>query len=278
MFELVEFISRNRSFIVFVLLQVICFRLIVSSNSYMGAVYFNTANLYVSKSVGFSNGVREYLNLRDVNRNLAEENVRLNQEIAFLKQYHPKGAPANYLPDSTFADRFEFVVGKVIDLQMHMSDNYITIDKGSADGIEPGMGVISASGVVGKVQVCSEHASIITSILHSRFMVSTQLPSIEEIGTTSWDGRSTNTVKLADISRYKPVNIGDTALTSGYNSVFPPGIMVGTIKEVNTPSNQTSYDIDLELSTDFNAISYVYVVKNKELTGLTNLQKKLETK
>ncbi len=276
MLQLVEFISRNKSFIVFILLEVLCFRLLIHSNSYWGATYFNTSNFYVARILGFSNGVREYLHLRDVNKRLAEENVQLNEQITYLQQLSPAKAPAEYRPDSAFAQRYRFTVAKVVDMQLHQANNYLTIDKGTADGLAPGMGVISASGIVGKVQVCSEHMSVVTSILHSRFMVSTQLLRSDEIGPAQWDGKHTNEILLTDISRYKPVSVGDTAVTSGYNAVFPPGVMVGTVNAISTPSNQTSYTITLQLATDFKTLSYVYVVHNQVRPDLEELHKKID--
>ncbi|MBU1821922.1 MAG: rod shape-determining protein MreC [Bacteroidetes bacterium] len=262
MFQLVEFFSRNRNFILFVLLEVFSFWLIVQSNSYWSATYFNTSNFYVAKALSVSNSVREYVHLREINENLAQENLKLNALVSQLQEQNPTDAPASYTPDSVFANRFNFTVAKVIMTETSRANNYVTIDKGSADGIRPGMGVISATGVVGKVRSCSEHFSLITSILHSQFMVSSRLVRSGEIGPARWQGKDPGTISLMDVSRYKKVEKGDTAVTSNYNAVFPPGIMVGTVKSVEVRSDQTFYDIELNVATDFRSLSYVYVVQN----------------
>lgn len=272
MSQLFAFISRHRSFIFFVFLQVVCFRLLVGSNTSWGVLYFNTSNWYVASVLGFANTVKEYVGMREVNRQLAEENVRLNQELTRLLQERPVQAPAGYIPDSTFASRYQYTLAKVIDIQTNMANNYLTIDKGSLDGITPGMGVISATGVVGKVLHCSPRMSVVTSILHSRFMVSTELPGSGEIGTVVWNGKNVDEVKLLDISRFKKVEVGDTAYTSGYNQVFPPGVIVGFVKKVESPSSEASYNIDLRLSTDFRTLGYVYVIKNHMLPDLERLK------
>ncbi len=251
MLQLVEFFSRNRNFILFALLEVFSFWLIVQSNSYWSATYFNTSNYYVAKVLSLSNSVREYVHLREINENLAQENLKLNARVAKLQEQNPVGAPASYSVDSLFVNRYKFVVGKVIMTETSRANNYVTIDKGTADGIRPGMGVISATGVVGKVRSCSEHYSLITSILHSQFMVSSRLLRSGEIGPARWQSKDPSTISLMDISRYKKVYKGDTAVTSNFNSVFPPGIMVGTVKSVTVRSDQTFYDIDLFVSTNF---------------------------
>ncbi|TDB68927.1 rod shape-determining protein MreC [Arundinibacter roseus] len=276
MLQLVEFFSRNRNFIFFVLLEVLSFWLITQSNSYWGAKYFNTSNYYVAKTLTLSNSIREYMHLKDINEQLAHENLALNEQVARLKELNPVQAPAAYTPDSVFANRFEFIVSKVIMTETNRTNNYLTIDKGSADGIKPGMGVISATGVVGKVRSCSEHYSVVTSILHSQFMVSSRLVRSGEIGPARWQSKDPETISLMDISRYKKVLKGDSAVTSNYNSVFPPGIMVGTVKSTKIRPDQTFYDIDLKVATDFRSLSYVYVVQNRLQTEQDQLLKPIE--
>lgn len=276
MSQLFEFISRHRSFILFVFLEVLCFRMLIGSNSSWGVRYFNTANWYVGTILGFSNSFREYLGLREVNRQLAAENARLNEELTRLLQSDPPNAPAGYRPDSTFASRYQFTLAKVIDSETKMANNFLTIDKGTADGIVPGMGVISATGIVGKVQYCSAHMSVVTSILHSRFMVSTELPASDEIGTVVWTGEDIGEVKLLDISRFKNVSVGDTAVTSRYSQVFPPGIMIGTVSNIESPESETTYVIDLKLSTDFRNLGYVYVIRNYLLEDMEKLKENSE--
>lgn len=265
MLQLVDFVVRNRFFLVFVLLEVLSVWLIVRSNSYWGATYFNTSNYYVAKTLSFSNSAKEYTKLGEINSDLANENARLHAMVAVLSQKNPTDAPAGYIPDSLFATRFTYTVAKVVDNETSNTNNVITIDKGTADGIKPGMGVISATGVVGKVRFCSENYSVITSILHSQFMVSTKLVRSNEIGYAKWPGKDPNFIDLVDVSKYTKVFKGDSAVTSNQNSVFPPGIMVGKVQSVAVHPDQTFYNISLRLATDFRNLSYVYVVQNQQL-------------
>lgn len=265
MLQLVDFVVRNRFFLVFVLLEVLSVWLIVRSNSYWGATYFNTSNYYVAKTLSFSNSAKEYTRLGEINSDLANENARLHAMVAVLSQRSPTDAPAGYVPDSAFASRFTYTVGKVVDNETSHPNNVITIDKGTADGIKPGMGVISATGVVGKVRFCSENYSVITSILHSQFMVSSKLVRSNEIGYAKWSGKDPHFIDLVDVSKYTKIFKGDSAVTSNQNSVFPPGIMVGTVQNFAVHPDQTFYNITLKLATDFRNLSYVYVVQNQQL-------------
>lgn len=274
MLQLFEFIGRNRNFILFALLEVLSFWLLVNNNNYWGVKYFNTANTVNAKALEISNSVREYTNLREVNTSLAEENRRLNELVTTLQQQKPANAPAGYKPDSAFASRFKWVtIAKVILNTTHQTDNYLTIDKGYADGVKEGMGVISSTGIVGKVKICNEHYSVITSILHSQFMISTKLLRSGDMGTAKWENSNIpSIIQLKDISRYKTIAKGDTAVTSDQNAVFPPGIAVGRIRNFKVAPDQAFYEIDLDLSTDFSKLSYVYLVENKLLDQQQSIQ------
>lgn len=272
MLQLVDFVVRNRFFLVFVLLEVLSVWMIVRNNTYWGATYFNTSNYYVAKTLAFSNSVRDYTKLDEINADLASENAHLHAQVARLSQINPSQLPAGYVPDSAFAARFTYTVAKVVDNETNKANNVITIDKGTAHGIKPGMGVISATGVVGKVRFCSEHYSVITSILHSNFMVSSKLVRSKEIGYAKWAGKDPNFIDMIDVSKYTRVFKGDSAVTSDQNSVFPPNIMVGKVESVTVNPNQTFYNIVLKLATDFRNLSYVYVVQNHQLVEQENLK------
>jgi rod shape-determining protein MreC len=139
------------------------------------------------------------------------------------------------------------------------------------------MGVISATGIVGKVRSCNKNFSVITSILHSEFFISSRLVRANDIGPAHWDGTDPHLIKLNDISRYKPVVVGDSVVTSGYNSTFPPDILIGRVQKVGVQANQTFHDITLNLSTNFSTLSYVYVVQNRLKDQQEQLEKQDET-
>ena len=212
--------------------------------------------------------------MRDVNKDLATENSRLNQLVAKLQAQQLDKSIVNYKADSAVASRFKFVVAKVQNLTTTQFNNYITIDKGSADGLAPGMGVISSTGVVGKIKSCSAHISIVISILHSEYSVSAKLKRNNEIGSVKWDGVNPDIVEMTEVSRYKAVKIKDTVVTSDFNYVFPPNITIGYVKKVGVKADQTFHDIEVQLATNFHTLAYVYVINNK----LMNEQKTLEEK
>ncbi|WP_420155277.1 rod shape-determining protein MreC [Siphonobacter sp.] len=278
--SLFAFIARQRAFIVFVLLEVLSLWFYFKFNNYPSAIYFHTTNYYVAKGLQLQASVTQYLNLGQVNAGLAAENARLNAELTTLKgQQVP--TIINYKADSTVAARFQPIVAKVVKNSIVVAqNNYLTLDKGTADGILPGMGVVSPTGVVGIIRGCSEHFSLVTSLLHldPPMRISSQVKRSGEIGSSRWEGDNTEVVKLFDVSRYKSVKMGDTVVTSQLNSVFPGGIMVGTVKKLGVSSDQTFWDIDLKLATDFRNLSYVYIINNRLQKEQEQLEKTIQAK
>jgi rod shape-determining protein MreC len=274
--QLFAFIAQSRNFILFVLLEVLCFYFVVNTNNYWSASFFNTSNYYAGQMLAFSNAAREYTNLQQVNADLAAENKRLLTALTQRQQGTPN-APASYKADSVFASRFRFTTAKVINNTTTLANNTLTIDKGTADGIRPGMGVISPTGIVGRVRFCNEHFSVITSILHSEFRVSAKLMKAQEIGTARWPGIDPTRMTLVDVSRNVPVSKGDSVFTSDLNSVFPPGILVGRIQEVRTSATEPFHDLTVALSTNFSSLSYVYVVENKLADQQNQVEKLIDS-
>ena len=255
------FFYTYRAFILFVALEIFCGWLIVKNNTYQGAYFYNSSTRYTAKVLQQTQDVKDYFNLKEVNTELAEENARLHQlyEQTLLSRAATQG---EYKPDSVMARRFQFISAKVIKNSTVLPRNYLTIDKGTLDGIKPDMGVISPQGVVGKVTSCSEHFSVVTSILHLDYKLSSQIKKSGSIGMVEWDGKNSQLTQMKFVPRYTEVNKGDTVVTSNFNSVFPQGVLVGVVQRIKTAAAETTYDLEVQTATDFNRLSYVYVINN----------------
>lgn len=254
-------IKKFRTPILFLLLEIFCLILIVTRNKYHNTIFYNISSEYTGELLGVSNNVWEYLNLRDVNKKLAQENAQLRYLVA--KKQFAKNAQVTSIRDSLVVAQYQYDVAKVVNNSTHRSNNYITINRGRLHGIKPGMGVISPEGAVGKIKSCSDHYSIVVSLLHSKMRISSEIKKNNSLGYVQWSGGDPSTAKMLDLPRHLNVVKNDTIITSGYNSTFPPGITIGVVKKVALKSEQTFFDIDVQLATEFNQLSYVYIIKNR---------------
>ena len=165
--------------------------------------------------------------------------------------------------DSTVIPQFEYISAKVINNSIRRVNNYLTINKGSADGVEPGMGVIGSWGIVGKVRATSRDFSTVYSILHSDMLVSSEIKRNNVLCTTTWTGEDPMYADLLYVPRHIKILKGDTVVTSGYNAIFPENEPIGVIDNFWINENETFFHVKVKLATDFRTLSYVYIIKNK---------------
>ena len=273
--RLIFFVYQNRAFFTFLVLEFFCAWLIVENNAYQGTKFFNSSNGAIATMNNFSQSVRDYFQLKEVNQMLAEENASLKETLEHQqRQNYPLHIPRS--TDTTFAKKYDFISAKVVNNHVDFVKNFITIDKGADAGIEPGMAVISSQGVVGKVKLVSQHFGVVTSILHIDVMVSAELKRTEHFGTIQWDGINPDLVEFKYIPRHVDPMVGDSVVTSGYNAVFPEGVMVGVIDEVTLSDEALFYDLKVRLSQDFRKLSFVTIVKNYRLQEQDSLEQEIQ--
>jgi rod shape-determining protein MreC len=265
------FLYYYRAFLIFLFLEILCLWLIVQNNSYQGARFFNSSNSLVGGVMETSGSISDYFALGEVNESLAEENARLRVELSQIEQSLTR-VDMSRLRDLEFLNKYEFISAQVINNSTARATNYITINRGSQDGVEPEMAVIDDQGVVGKVKAVSKRFAVIISMLHLDVQMSSKLKRTGDLCTTQWDGRNSDMSKLKFLPRHVTPMVGDTVVTSGYNAVFPADVPIGIISEVNLEENSLWYDITLDLSADMNALSYVYLIKNKLKTEQDSLE------
>jgi rod shape-determining protein MreC len=264
MYTLLLFLFRIRAFLLFVAVEALCLWIVFSNNNYQSAAFFNSSNEVSGRIMSFTEEVSSYISLGDQNATLAQENAFLRMQMLNIQLNESPLedtllSPHKGLEDSTFY----LIPAKVVNNSTRNVHNYITINRGRNHGVEPGMGVISSNGVVGKVKDVSANFSTVTSLLHNGVFTSSMLKKSGTIGSTHWDARDAMEARLLYIPRHIEFAIGDTVVTSGFNAVYPPGIMIGTIGKKDIRGDASYFDITLKLSTDFYRINWVYLVGNR---------------
>ncbi len=267
MLRLFNFLYTYRAFFTFLSLEIFCAWLWVGNSQYQNTTFFNSSNRIAASVMGAAQRTREYLALRDVNRELAEENALLR---ALVERMNVQGETPS-ATDSLV--RYEFVSAKVINNSVSQFKNHLTINQGTDIGLAPGMAVISSAGVVGKVKSVSDHFSVVTSILNTDENVSSVLKRTGNFGTAQWDGTDPQFVNLHYIPRHVKPEIGDSVVTSGYNAVFPSGILLGIVRKVDLKKEALFYNIRVELAQDFRMLSFVKVVKSELKQELDSLER-----
>jgi len=257
------FVSRYNAFFFFIIFFTIGLILTIKNNAYQRSVTVNSTNKVVGEVYTNLNVLNRYLNLGMVNDSLAKENAKLKTTILQLQQIDT--AKDVIVKDTLGAPQFTYLPARVVKNSITLRNNVITINKGTLDGILPGMPVISpGKGIVGYIMDVSEHFSTIRSLLHKDTFISVSVKRNDAVGSLIWgDGNLDYRIAfIKDVPNHFKLKLGDTVVTSNFSS-FPSGIPVGKVTNTGISKGDNFKLIQISLLNDFSTLQYVYVIKDK---------------
>ena len=266
--NLLEFLAKYNHWFLFLVLEVASLVLLFQYNSYQGSVWFSTANAVNGRILAWDAEIESYFSLTKANEELTQRNLYLEQQVRALS-----GKITEITQDCGWTKRgqmallkdYRLIPAKVVSSTLNRHDNLITIDKGYEDGVRKGMGVVCGNGVVGIVYLTSNHYSVVIPTLNTASNISCAIHGRGYFGYLRWTGGDTKTAYVDDIPRHAHFRLYENVETSGYSSVFPPGILVGRIQHVYNSADGVSYRLQIVLSTDFGTLRNVCVIDNTSL-------------
>lgn len=253
--------------------------MIQRTNTLQGNDIVSSANAVSGLVYKKQSDVVYYFGLRKMNDSLLNENARLHQMIEQISSLDTLSDTMVQVT-SQVGDTSKHVVrysdyiyrtARVINNSTNATDNYITINRGSNDGIGKNMAVISGTGVVGRVEHVSANFASILSVLSSKQKVSARLKSGAN-GFVVWESKDPRVLTMVDIPSQVNVKKGDSVFTNNYSLYFPPNVLIGTVSKVEIVKKTATLHIYLRSSTDFKNLQYVYVVENKMNTEKRELE------
>ncbi len=278
--DLLNFLLKYNDWFLFILLEVMSLTLFFRFNNYQGSVFFTSAGEVTGMVYELAENVTGYFRLRATNDELMQKNVELELQ---LDQY--RRALAEATRDTTGLEQMEQEVlagyemrkATVINNSVTHADNYITLNKGTADGIRREMGVVDGNGVVGIVFLASAHYAVVIPVLNSKSSIFCKIKRSDYFGFLKWDGGSPEYAYVMDLPRHSLFSLGDTIVTSGHSAVFPSGIPVGTVDNIADSHDGLSYLLRVKLFTDFARLGDVRVIAGKGQEEQAALEKQVQT-
>ena len=264
--NLLQFISKHHVLLLFILLELCAFLMIVQNNHFQRAAFINSTNGVTANTFQLLSNWKNYFSLKSANEQLVLENAKLQTLLSYKE---PLDTIASVLPK-------QYIPAMVINNSIAKRNNYLTLDKGSKHGVEKGMGVVTSNGVVGIIKEVSEHFSSVLSILHGKSKTSVVLQHSRYFGSLEWKGGNYQNAVVNDIPSHVELNIGDTIISSGYSSIYPADIPIGTICRINTKPHKNFHQIDLLFLEDFKQLKYVYITKGFLSSEVQELEKNNE--
>lgn len=279
--DLLKFLIRYSAWALFAIYVTLSCVMLFSSNPYQHHVWLTSANAFNSAIYRSASSVTSYFSLRHINDDLQRRNADLQLELLDLKAQLRAAAEAQYADTATShpaLSRYNFTVAHVINNSTSHTHNYITLSKGTADGIHPEQGVVDQNGIVGIVNLVTPHTARVISVLNPYLRISCKVKGQDHVGSLSWDGISPQQAILEELPRHARFNIGDTIITSGYSSVFPEGIPIGTVIQATRTHDDNFHTLRVNLFTDFHTLSTVRVITDSLRQELNTVERDIKIK
>lgn len=268
--QIINFVLRNKTFLVFLLLFGLSLFFTIQSHSYHKSKFINSSNMVTGSVYQLANGIGQYFNLSQENDALLEENRMLK---SIVHNFDLDTSKLSFTDSLKFNSHYKFRTAEVYKNSYSQTNNYLTINKGRKDSIKIDYGVITSQGIVGIIENTSQNFSSVLSILNTRSRINAQLKKTNHIGSLVWNTESSEFAQLIDISKFAPVAIGDTIVTGGQSTIFPKGILIGTVNSFKIDNGGDSYTVNVKLFNDMTNIGHVYVIENLQAAEIKSLQK-----
>jgi len=268
MLRLLKFLYRNRIFVLFIFLEGVSFWLIVQYNNRYNTYFLNSSNALAGAISEKMNAIDAYFSLKEANQALYEENLRLRK----LLSRQNRSLEDHKSIEENDSATFSIYPARIVNATYRKSQNYLTLKIQDTEKIEPGMGVISDDGVIGRIKSVSSGYATVTSLLDPNLMISGRVSGNRALCTVQWDGKDPLTAPLKYVPRHLELHKGDSVFTSGFDAVFPQGVLLGVVWETDRPIESPFYQAQIRLATDFTQIETAYIVGVKDKA----IRKKLE--
>ena len=270
--QIIYFLKKFRFFLLFLLLEIVAIYFTIQHHSYHKSKFVSSANSLTGGVYKKTAAISDFFHLKTENALLNEENTRLKnllekKEIKYSHNF-------SVMDSSNYTEKYEYIAAKTIKNDFTKRNNFLTLNKGTKQGLATDMGVINGKGVIGVVKNISSNYATVLSILNKNSKINVSLKNSDHFGTLIWNGVDYNVLQISDIPRQAQLKIGDTILTGGKSVIFPEGILVGTIKDFKFENNQYQ-EINVQLFNDMSAIGHVQVIKNLEKEELIKLEQTL---
>jgi rod shape-determining protein MreC len=267
--RLIAFIEHNMHILLFIVLQGMCGVLLFSLNPYQQASFTHSAAFMTDKSNELSSTVTGYFNLQ-------EQNNLLQAQVA--NQFKNDARSSLYFMNDTITLRdtsrrklYDVVPAEVVFNTISKASNVFIINKGAKNGIQKNMGVISSQGLAGIVIQSNANYSSVMSLLHINMNVIPTINNFEYYTGLKWDNGHPQTLKITGLNKLEEIKVGDKVYTGKSSLLFPEGILIGEISQLETSPSSQYFTTHVRTATNFRNLDYVYVIINKDIDQLLPL-------
>jgi rod shape-determining protein MreC len=205
--------------------------------------------------------VRRMTELSRQNDQYREEIDRLQAEIARLRELEVENRDLrNLLGLKQRAGTGELLPVRVIARDPSPFVQAITLDRGTDDGVQEGMTIITWRGVVGRVSRVSPTSSKVLLITDTSSSISGRIQSSESRVTGIIRGRPEGGLVMHRIPQEETLQTGETVVTSDFGGLMPEGLVIGQIVQIRRKDVDVMQEAVIEPSADMKRLERLYVL------------------
>ncbi|MFT5144964.1 MAG: rod shape-determining protein MreC [Rhodothermales bacterium] len=201
-----------------------------------------------------------YLNALRENDRLREENIRLSSQLALSREADLENDRLRRLlalPDSMTGGR---VAAGVVSKDITRQRNTLTISVGKIHGVQVGMAVVDPSGVVGVVDLTGQRFSLVKSFLNPGFKTPVKIQPHLSDGLLERSISRPDLLEVLYVPTTDPVAEGQLVVTSGFSSIFRPGLPIGTIESATASEGDLFWRIMVRPAASISSLQHVFVL------------------
>lgn len=254
------FLRQFRVILFLALLQGIALTWYFTFLQYPRSQYLTSANAVSGTMYQWQTQVTEFIHLKKNNDWLQKKVALLEaKQVENLLKVDRELVTIN---DTLYKVQYVYTPAKVIKSTHTLQNNYFTIDIGSTQGVEVGMGVFGVNGVVGTIHSVSENLAIVKTCLTENINIAAMIEESGEHGFLKWDGKNPRQGSLTGISNDRKVKKWSHVITRGSAGTFPRGMPIGKVQKTAPIEGKPLWDVTVLFSEDYRRIQRVFVIKN----------------
>jgi len=251
--------TRFGHVLLFLIFQIISLFLIVSFNTTQKDIWVNSVNIFSGNLNERMQSFSNYTHLQEVNDSLMQENSRLKEKIININYYNKENSHKQFSGDSSLM-QYQLIPVNLCSKTINLRNNYFSICQGKNKGLRKRMGIITEKGIVGITTKCTERFCKSIFIINSQSRINAQIKTKEYEGIIQWESLDQRELSMYAIPKFANVLKGDTVETSGHSTVFPEGIPIGLVTDVEILEGQNEYKLKLKMFEDLSRVENAYAV------------------
>lgn len=268
MYRLFEFIKRIYVLVIFLFLEGIALFTYATSTPYTEAKILARTTATGAAISGAISDVGHFFSLTTENRALNERIAELSAQLEDVEYTE------EYAVTESEDHRFKYRAARVVSMTTNRPQNHIVLDRGSLDGVSKDMGVVTPNNeLVGYVLSCTEHYSIVQSMLNTEFNTGGCLVDNGNVCVIGWDGSSKYRVQAMDLSVYSEPHEGMAVEVRSER--LPEGVLIGHIEDFELNNTQTAYRATIAVAAKMSMLNNVLIVENTHSGELEELHRQV---